>query len=120
MRLRRCAQFGHIGCCDRSPAQHPIARYTASRDPLIRSFEPGEDWCQSFETGKAYDGPALAPPERRQVAWTRLVATTFCRSPTSREPVFVLTSKRKNLLELTSRRIRWPARNRWPCRGLPP
>lgn len=65
--LRRCAQCGHIGCCDSSPAQHATAHYKASGHPLIRSFEPGEDWFYSFETGEAYDGPALAPPEHRPV-----------------------------------------------------
>lgn len=65
--LRRCAQCGHIGCCDTSPAQHATAHYKATGHPFIRSFEPGEDWFYSFETGEAYDGPALAPPEHRPV-----------------------------------------------------
>jgi hypothetical protein len=42
--LRRCAQCGHVGCCDNSPHRHATAHYHQSHHPLIRSFEPGEDW----------------------------------------------------------------------------
>ena len=42
--LRRCAQCGHIGCCDSSPAQHASAHAAESGHPIVRSFEPGEDW----------------------------------------------------------------------------
>jgi Zn-finger in ubiquitin-hydrolases and other protein len=61
LHLRRCAQCGHIGCCDTSPAQHASAHAAATGHPLIRSFEPGEDWFWSFQA-EAYDGPELAPP----------------------------------------------------------
>ena len=42
--LRRCAQCGHIGCCDSSPAQHARAHAAATGHRIIRSFEPGEEW----------------------------------------------------------------------------
>lgn len=61
--LRRCAQCGHIGCCDSSPAQHASKHAAASGHPLIQSFEPGEEWYWSFETQEMYDGPELAPPQ---------------------------------------------------------
>ncbi|MFF5705268.1 UBP-type zinc finger domain-containing protein [Streptomyces sp. NPDC012794] len=61
--LRRCAQCGHIGCCDSSPAQHATAHWKATGHPLVQSFEPGEDWFWNFETNSLYEGgPALAPP----------------------------------------------------------
>jgi hypothetical protein len=60
--LRRCAQCGHIGCCDDSPSQHASGHAGVSGHPLIRSFEPGESWYWSFETSEMYDGPELAPP----------------------------------------------------------
>ncbi|MGW1543504.1 UBP-type zinc finger domain-containing protein [Streptomyces sp. NPDC002309] len=61
--LRRCAQCGHIGCCDSSPAQHATAHYEATGHPVMRSFEPGEAWFWNFATEEAYDaGPELAPP----------------------------------------------------------
>jgi len=61
--LRRCAQCGHIGCCDTSPAQHASAHAAASGHPLIQSFEPGETWYFDYRTQQMYDdGPELAPP----------------------------------------------------------
>ncbi|MFF8902362.1 UBP-type zinc finger domain-containing protein [Streptomyces lydicus] len=62
--LRRCAQCGHIGCCDDSPAKHATAHARDTRHPVIRSFEPGESWFYNYETEEAYaSGPVLAPPE---------------------------------------------------------
>ena len=62
--LRRCAECGHIGCCDSSPAQHASGHATASGHPFIQSFEPDEDWFWNFETAQMYDGPELAPPRQ--------------------------------------------------------
>ena len=31
--------------------------------PIIRSFEPGEDWFWDYETNDYYEGPELAPPK---------------------------------------------------------
>ena len=43
--LRMCMRCGHIGCCDNSPSRHATAHFHAHEDhPLIRSYEPGEDW----------------------------------------------------------------------------
>jgi hypothetical protein len=63
--LRRCAQCGHIGCCDTSPAQHATAHAESTGHSIIQSFEPGEDWFYDYETGQAFDGPTLAGPESR-------------------------------------------------------
>jgi Zn-finger in ubiquitin-hydrolases and other protein len=63
--LRRCAQCGHIGCCDSSPSQHARAHADATGHPVIRSFEPGESWFWSFATESGVDGPDLAPPTSR-------------------------------------------------------
>nr|BFD86443.1 UBP-type zinc finger domain-containing protein [Streptomyces sp. Xyl84] len=61
--LRRCALCGHVGCCDDSPGRHADAHYRASGHPVIRSFEPGEEWFWNFATQELYDsGPRLAPP----------------------------------------------------------
>jgi len=68
LHLRRCAQCGHIGCCDTSPSQHASAHAAATGHPVIRSFEPGEDWFWSYATDEFYEsGPALAPPEHHPV-----------------------------------------------------
>jgi len=42
--LRLCLVCGHVGCCDNSPNRHATAHYHATHHPVIRSFEPGEDW----------------------------------------------------------------------------
>lgn len=64
LHLRRCAQCGHIGCCDNSPAQHATQHAKTSGHPIIRSFEPGEEWFWSYDNEEFYDkGPALVGPE---------------------------------------------------------
>ena len=63
MHLRRCAACGHIGCCDSSPGQHASTHADVSGHPVIRSFEPGEDWFYDFRTQDMLDGPDLAPPQ---------------------------------------------------------
>ncbi|MDY6999697.1 MAG: UBP-type zinc finger domain-containing protein [Actinomycetota bacterium] len=70
--LRRCAACGHIGCCDDSLGRHASAHWRASGHPVMRSFEPGEDWFWNFETGQYYvradDVADLAPPASRPAA----------------------------------------------------
>ena len=64
LHLRRCAQCGHIGCCDDSPSKHATAHAKAAGHPIIRSFEPGEAWFWNYDTAEMYaSGPALAAPE---------------------------------------------------------
>ncbi len=66
--LRRCAACGHVGCCDSSPAQHARAHAAAAGHPVIRSYEPGEEWFYDFTTGTTYErGPDLAPPQHHPV-----------------------------------------------------
>ena len=60
--LRRCAQCGHIGCCDTSPGQHATAHAQSTDHRYIQSFEPGEDWIFDYVTGNLVDGLELAPP----------------------------------------------------------
>jgi len=61
--LRRCAQCGHIGCCDSSPAQHATAHNRRTGHPIITSFEPGEQWYYDYRDERVFEGPRLAPPE---------------------------------------------------------
>jgi hypothetical protein len=63
--LRRCAQCGHVGCCDTSPARHATAHFQESGHPVVQSFEPGEDWFWDYEKEKGVLGPVLAPPTSR-------------------------------------------------------
>jgi uncharacterized UBP type Zn finger protein len=46
--LRMCQSCGHIGCCDNSIGKHATAHYKATRHPIIRSAEPGEDWSWCY------------------------------------------------------------------------
>ena len=60
--LRRCAECGHIGCCDSSPSQHASKHAAATGHPIIASFEPGEDWFYDYETQAMIKGVELLPP----------------------------------------------------------
>ncbi|HEY2316673.1 MAG TPA: UBP-type zinc finger domain-containing protein [Solirubrobacteraceae bacterium] len=48
MHLRICLECGHVGCCDDSPSRHASRHAAASSHPIIRSLEPGEEWCWCF------------------------------------------------------------------------
>jgi hypothetical protein len=72
--LRLCLACGHVGCCDNSPNRHATAHFHATKHPVIRSFEPGEDWGYCYpdeafaEVMPAKPGEAAtthyAPPRR--------------------------------------------------------
>lgn len=61
--LRMCQSCGHIGCCENSPNKHAAAHFSESQHPLIRSYEPGEDWywCYVDDLGFDVDGAPTAP-----------------------------------------------------------
>jgi uncharacterized UBP type Zn finger protein len=42
--LRLCLECGHVGCCDDSPNRHATKHFHGTKHPIMRSFEPGEDW----------------------------------------------------------------------------
>jgi uncharacterized UBP type Zn finger protein len=42
--LRECLTCGHVGCCDSSPNHHATKHYQQTGHPVMRSFEPGENW----------------------------------------------------------------------------
>ena len=42
--LRLCMSCGHVGCCDNSVNRHATKHYHATRHPIIKSHEPGEEW----------------------------------------------------------------------------
>ena len=61
--LRVCQQCGHVGCCDSSPNRHATAHHRHTDHPIIRSFEPGEEWFWCYEDDLAFelDGAPPAP-----------------------------------------------------------
>ncbi|ANS78782.1 Isopeptidase T [Serinicoccus hydrothermalis] len=63
--LRRCAECGHVGCCDSSPGQHATAHFEETGHPVVQSFEPGEDWFWSYAKSTGVLGPQLAAPTSR-------------------------------------------------------
>jgi len=46
--LRECLSCGHVGCCDSSKNKHAHRHADEARHPIVRSFEPGEDWRWCF------------------------------------------------------------------------
>jgi len=46
--LRLCLECGHVGCCDDSPNRHATKHFHRTKHPVMRSFEPGEDWGFCF------------------------------------------------------------------------
>jgi uncharacterized UBP type Zn finger protein len=42
--LRQCLSCGYVACCDSSPYGHATAHFRDSGHPVMRSFQPGENW----------------------------------------------------------------------------
>jgi hypothetical protein len=61
--LRVCQECGHVGCCDQSPGRHATEHFLRSTHPVIRSYEPGEDWfwCYVDELAFELEGAPPAP-----------------------------------------------------------
>jgi hypothetical protein len=61
--LRLCMTCGHVGCCDNSPGRHATHHFRTIGHPIIRSFEPGEDWWWCYVDDLAFevDGAPPAP-----------------------------------------------------------
>jgi Zn-finger in ubiquitin-hydrolases and other protein len=57
LHLRLCMECGHVGCCDDSPNRHATAHFHANDPdhPIIRSFEPGEDWWFCYVDDLMFD-----------------------------------------------------------------
>jgi uncharacterized UBP type Zn finger protein len=48
MHLRMCMGCGTIRCCDSSPNRHASKHAAESKHPIMRSAQPGEDWCWCY------------------------------------------------------------------------
>ena len=53
--LRLCESCGHVGCCDNSKNRHATKHFHASQHPIIKSFEPGEDWGYCYVDDRFYE-----------------------------------------------------------------
>jgi Zn-finger in ubiquitin-hydrolases and other protein len=59
--LRVCQECGHVGCCDNSPGKHATAHFGTSSHPIIRSYEPGEDWYWCYPDDLFFEIKGAAP-----------------------------------------------------------
>ena len=50
--LRLCLECGHVGCCDDSRNTHATRHFHATGHPVVKSFEPGEDWAWCYADGE--------------------------------------------------------------------
>lgn len=62
LHLRRCAECGHIGCCDSSPGQHAAKHAAVTGHPIVASFEPLQTWFYDYQKQKIVKGKRLQPP----------------------------------------------------------
>jgi uncharacterized UBP type Zn finger protein len=53
--LRLCETCGHVGCCDESRNKHATKHFHKTGHPVIKSFEPGEDWGYCYVDDLDYD-----------------------------------------------------------------
>jgi len=53
--LRVCQSCARVGCCDSSPGRHATAHFHRDAHPLIRSFEPGEEWYYCYLDDIAFE-----------------------------------------------------------------
>lgn len=61
--LRMCAQCGHVGCCDSSPAKHATKHFHDTGHPVMRSVETGDDWGWCY-----VDEGIITPAPRAPIA----------------------------------------------------
>jgi uncharacterized UBP type Zn finger protein len=61
--LRLCLTCGHVGCCDSSPSRHATAHFHETKHPVIKSFEPGEDWAWCYADEDSADAIDAFPVE---------------------------------------------------------
>jgi uncharacterized UBP type Zn finger protein len=62
--LRMCLTCGHVGCCDNSPNRHATKHFRQSHHPVIRSYEPGEEWGYCYPDDQFVEELPARPGER--------------------------------------------------------
>jgi uncharacterized UBP type Zn finger protein len=61
--LRLCMTCGRVGCCDDSPNRHATRHFHRTRHPVIKSFEPGEDWAWCYLDDEMLEAIVAFPSE---------------------------------------------------------
>ena len=49
VQLHLCLSCGHVGCCDASVNKHGTKHFQETSHPIIKSYEPGENWKWCYE-----------------------------------------------------------------------
>ncbi len=63
VQLRLCLTCGHVGCCDSSPNKHATRHHHETGHPVIKSFEPGQDWAWCYVDREMVDAVPAFPAE---------------------------------------------------------
>ncbi len=62
--LRMCLSCGHVACCDSSKNTHARRHWEKTQHPVIRSFQPGENWRWCYPHNDYLDAEGDAPGAR--------------------------------------------------------
>ncbi len=63
VQLRLCLTCGHVGCCDSSPNRHATRHHHETGHPVMKSFEPGQDWAWCYVDREMVDAIPAFPAE---------------------------------------------------------
>ncbi len=55
VQLRICQSCGHVGCCDDSKNRHATRHFQQTHHPIIKSYEPDQDWGWCYVDGVYFD-----------------------------------------------------------------
>ena len=69
MHLRLCPECDSVEWCDNSPGRRAIAHFRVAGHPVIRSYEPGEDWywCDLGQSVFELQGDPQAPSHTKKI-----------------------------------------------------
>jgi thioredoxin reductase (NADPH) len=65
--LRLCLSCGHVGCCDSSKNKHATRHFRATEHPVMKSFEPGENWAWCYLDEEMLESIPTFPAESPHV-----------------------------------------------------
>jgi hypothetical protein len=59
--LRVCRERGHVRCCDNCLGRHATAYFRLAGHPVVRSYEPGDDWCWCYVDQLVFELEGASP-----------------------------------------------------------
>jgi len=60
-----CEERGHVGCCDNALGRHATAHFHVAWHPVVRWYEPGEDWYRSYLDQSVFELQGAPPAPSR-------------------------------------------------------